>query len=324
MNTLLFVLLLISYVWCTPINNIIPCTYSQLHWLNDSVEWPNFNIKSMSNITKEKEDKGDMIFIIKSYYDNKDKERLTICGVSWRILLKIDTIKMAIEENMFWMLSFHQLSTTILNIAWIQQRQISNFTIDNEMIKVIIFIIDELERSCNNMNKWPLYLDYSNTIYSNIDMLRSFNNGIIGPGQCLDEYHYKYHTNIDDEYQSQLKYTPFYFYNSPDLIIMPLEEENHHQQQQYNMNNTYIFSLLKDDYRYRMFLFITDIFAYSIIIPLLAIMLILLYNRRKEYFGTINPVKYTKYKPSDNENTGVGVCLDEEEEDVHDFELNKL
>ena len=148
------------------------CIYSQFYWQNIPFsKWPN----SFRN--------------------------LTLCNVSWYNLMKISTIKMAIIQNMYWMTSFHQLCTTMLNINQINQYNLnssnSNGSINNliynitnknpNVIRSISFFNDNLGSYCDSISSWGN--DVNNDYIHQLQwILVQFNTGITGPRLCLDSY----------------------------------------------------------------------------------------------------------------------------------------
>src|SRR5277367_4911079 len=115
-----------------------PCTYTQLYWSNNFIienKWPSLSkvYTSIFNITLNSSI---------GYNTNTTPTEIspTLCGITWKKLLIIDSIKMAIADNMYWMVTFHQYATIILNILWIQENQLPNFTVNNDIIQAILFI----------------------------------------------------------------------------------------------------------------------------------------------------------------------------------------
>ena len=232
-----------------------PCTYTQAYWSNTSISWP--EKLSYSNV-------------------------VLMCGISWRTLMSIDPVKMAIPSNMYWIITFHQYATIRVNIENIEEKQQSPFdiTVFDNLTQSISFIGDSIERSCNNISGWPLYDDDDrNLIYNALNILRDFNTGIIGPGSCIEEFHPNINETTLYTFFSDISSTtsPFYYYNTPDLIVIPADSS-------FENNNTIIYSLLKNEYKFRQFTLSSSIIACFILIPILSCTIACIANRRRKFF----------------------------------------
>lgn len=255
-----YLFIFLQYTLILSINNTpsSPCVYSQSYWSNLTSKWPDITILALP------------------YYNSNNTIPPTMCGVNWRDLLSINTIKMAIPSNMYWLMTFQQLSTCILNLAYIKQTNISqssSFNIDINITNTIMFLCDSLSRTCNNISNWPNDNDQNTIIkiYDSIKLLHYFNMGIIGPGQCINEFSLY---NISSS---------FYFFNTPDLIIIPPPPYDSNYSTTLD-NNTRIYSLLTDDYKFKQFLLVLTIIGWLVVIPFLFVTLIIIANRRRAYF----------------------------------------
>lgn len=235
------------------LNNEMPCTYTQLYWLDNSNELSDTLHSS--------------------------------CGIPWKKIMLIDTVKMAIPSNMYWVIAFHQYVSVLLNIDNIEKYQQTKYNmtaIDNEynVSMLIHFIGDSLARGCNNINQWPSQYDDRNLIYNALSILRRFNNGEIGPGRCKSEF-----SNTTTSIPST-----FYSFNTPDMIIIPKMLSN-------SRNNSIIYSLLTLEYKFRQVTLSSSVIACFILIPILCCIIACIVNKRRQF--SLNKSNKKKLKKKD-------------------------
>lgn len=203
------------------------CTYSQRHWCLNTTTWP---------------------------IDNA-----TLCGVAWRTIMAIDTYRMAIPVNQYWVAASHAYITTRLNQAIAP----ANTTTADVSVS-LMWLGDSLERVCSNLSEWPLD---SSAFYA-LETLRRYNTG---------------NTTCSDEDVVNMT-EALYYIHTADMIIIPANLT-------LATNKTLAYSLLDDEYRYRQFLLSGAVVGCLVAIPVLTIIIILLLDRRRRYYATKKSTK---------------------------------
>ena len=181
----------------------------------------------------------------------------SLCGENWTTLLATEATKMTLPANQLWVVASHQLITANLNMALLGD----TYNASDALSSALLLIGDSLERLCSNVSQWP----QDTTLYDSLDTVRLFNQGspLMGLTTCAN--------------QTGGGSNAFYFYNSPDLIIISSTA---------GTNTSIItYSLLGNIYRFRQFLLSSNIVACLIIIPLLMIIIAIIMNRRRNFFA---------------------------------------
>ena len=248
-----------------------PCVYTQLYWIrNATVKWPD----------------------------------TLMCGIRWKELMAIDTVKMANPSNMYWVIAFHQYATIQLNIAMIKDHY-PDYSIDVNTGNSILFIGDSIERSCDNISHWSSSsseIDI-NMIYTMLDRIRHFNHGMNGPRLCPNQF--------DGSSSSS---SSFYFYNTPDMIIIPSNASSADD------NNTSKYSLLTVEYHFRQFTLSTSVIACFVLIPIMTLVIGVIYERRRQFNFTKKQQRQKKDDTLDN-SSGVKPPSSSSSSDIKHIEL---
>ena len=235
--------------------------------------------------------------------------------------MQINTIKMTILQNMYWVTSFHQLCTSMLNMNNLTttsqvnstnsssnggNNTIYNATDSNpEVIQAISFFMDNIGSYCDSISSWgnDQNREYINQLQW---ILINFNSGISGPSLCSDSYKT---TGTSSPVNSDGQSSPtssFYYYESPDLIIIPqftvqptppssnTSTPGNITSPPTSMNilngGRVLFSLLENTYLFRTFSIVAILLAYGLIIPILFSIMLCSRNRKKSWM-CCNPSK---------------------------------
>lgn len=219
------------------------CVQGQAYWASNTSVWP--------------------------YYNNA-----TLCGASWRDLLRVQCVKMALPVNAPWVLVFHQYASAALNLASLGASDIINYSSTVATINAtLLYVSDSLERACEaNISTW--WSQEQVPLYQALATLRLFNAGASGPGAC----------GVPATLTPQ---SPFYSVITPDLILIPYDSQPNAPS---DGNATGIptsvtvvtYSLLDDEYRYRAFLIATSVIA-TVVCVILACVIGLYVNRKRTF-----------------------------------------
>jgi hypothetical protein len=214
------------------------CVYSQIYWKNN-ITWPS------------------------SLLNN------TICNISWIDIMNIDPLKIAIYDNINWVLYFQQVNTALLNSININNN--SNITDSPIIGNSIIFILNELELYCNNISNF-LNNNYQNRLSNEIEFIYFYNLGLKGPPRCQEEDDNQNYTIMEED--------PFIYINSSYYI-------NDFNNNSITINNDdYV---INNVYKIQLILIISIFVLIFIVIPVLIIYIILISNPNRQYF-IFNPL----------------------------------
>lgn len=215
--------ILFTIIKCNYDNN--NCTYSQLYWKNNIDKWP-------IPLSESK-----------------------ICNnLLWIDIMKIEPIKMAIYDNIDWVLCFQQTCTSILNSANLNEGKYLN----NNMIRdSILFLINEMENHCNNISNFK----NDNRIYNYLELIQYYNIGLLGYPRCKNEF--------NNTLQKEYEYNPYIY------IPYTINDGNNTL-----YNNDY---KLKRVYKIQMILMIVLSILICIILPGLIIYIIIISNNNRKY-----------------------------------------
>ena len=198
------------------------CTHTQLYWSRNTTLWP--------------ENMNDTI----------------LCDTQWRDIMIIDTLKMSIPSNQYWVIASHQYITARLN------KESTNTTI-LLVNDALIWLGDSLERVCDNISYWASENDI--LAYQMIDTLRQYNYGNV----CQEDDNNTYIINA------------LYYKHTADLLVIP-------ESQSLASNKTSVFSLLGETYQYRQFTVSGVVIGCLVLIPVMTIIIILLLEKRRKYY----------------------------------------
>ena len=105
------------------------------------------------------------------YFENK-----TLCGSSWNDLMSIHTFQLVNKEDVYWILTFHQLYTASLNFILI------NDPMDN--ISTSLWIMnDMMERNCNISQFTSIPSLFDDTLFT----IKEYNQGLNHYKLCHDD-----------------------------------------------------------------------------------------------------------------------------------------
>ncbi len=175
----------------------------------------------------------------------------TLCHTQWRDIMAIDTMRMTIPSNQYWVVASHQYITARLNMEIMSS---SSVEVDN----AILWLGDSLERACANLSGWASE-DIHHSVYNAIEVLR--------------KYSYQYECQVNDTGMIDA----LYFLHTPDLLVIP---ENF----TLGFNKTFISSLLGETYRQREYTLSGTVLGCLVIIPILCLVICLLSNYRRKYY----------------------------------------
>lgn len=181
----------------------------------------------------------------------------SLCGVSWRSIINIETSRMANPLNQYWVIAAHQYITANLN-------KLATPTNNTRVEATILWLGDSLERVCPALSTWQV----TPIAYTMIESLRQYNN------ECGDE------TGTNNTVEA------LYYIYAADTLVIP-------QNETLEANKTLIYSLLMDEYRFRQFTVGGSALALTGI-PILICIIVLIKNKRFRYHLRR---KKTKYNP---------------------------
>lgn len=187
-----------------------------------------------------------------------------LCQVSWKEIIGIDTMRMVIPGNQYWVVAAHQYITARLNERVDTN---NNVTVDETTRGALLWLGDSLDRACLNLSSWSAT---SSVPYRMIEQLRSYNE----VNQCDEGLNY----NMSDTGCA------LYYMHTADLLVIPANLS-------LQSNKTLSYSLLSDEYRFRQFTMSGAVVGCLVGIPVLTIIIIILLDRRRKYHLSKKRVK---------------------------------
>lgn len=187
-------------------------------------------------------------------------ENETLCGVKWRDILSIDTLRMAQPANQNWVVASHQYITAKLN-------QYSDANASQSVKEALLSVGDSLERACDNIREYRISYDH-------LEILRL--------------YYYSNLCNTTTPYDNSTvkEINPLYYLYTSDILVIPANIS-------LESNKTWRFSLLNDEYRFRQFSVGSAIIG-CLSSLILMIVVLVLYDRRKKYYASKKKPKKKK------------------------------
>lgn len=168
--------------------------------------------------------------------------------------MAIDTLRMVMPANQFWVAASHLYITARLNEALAPPN-----TTTPLVSNALMWLGDSLERVCANVSVWSL--DERLDVFHVLETLRRYNTD---GEQCGDG------VNMTET---------LYYIHTADLLVIPANLT-------LATNKTLTYSLLGDEYRYRQFLLSGAVVGCLVGIPVLSIIIILLLDRRRRYYAS--------------------------------------
>lgn len=212
------------------------CTYTQNYWLTQPNAW--------------------------SLLEASSSQNWTLCNTQWYSLMSLDTLQLRDFGSAYFLMNFHQVCTTTLNIALIESTYDSNLSEMNPLDEYynvshisasMAILLDSLQRGCQNATQWSQEAIQDPLIGGLYRTLSAFNDGISQPGSCSDEF------SLVQPFSLQNTTSLF----TGDFTIYPFD-----------------INLVTKIYHTQTGLFIVSALAYLFILPLLAFYISLLYSGR--------------------------------------------
>lgn len=211
-----------------------------------------------------------------------------LCGVDWQTLMLLNTSQVRETGATQWLLAFHQLCTAALNLRSQQGGGGGGGGgMPSGVALSVLAVFDSMERWCDNMSGWVLEEAEDSVLGAHLRTLMQYNHGGVAcnPTNTL----------------------PFSFTQQPQLFFMgyntTAEEEEAHQAEVM----AHIYKIQSAGVVYASFITI-------FVIPALAIYIVMLRNKRREYSWFKANEENTVYSVSGPDDE---VMLDEEDSDTY-------
>lgn len=208
-----------------------------------------------------------------------------LCGVTWQTLMYLNTSQVRESGSTQWLLAFHQLCTAALNLRTQQQ---SSSLIPSSVTLSVNAVYDSMERRCDNLSGWVAEQEQDTVLSAHLRTIMQYNHG----GEACNP------TNS----------LPFSFTQSPQLFFMgynETEEEEASRQAE----------VMAHIYKIQGSMVVYSSLVTFFIIPALAIYIIILRNKRREYSWFMASEESTVYNVSGVDDN---VILDTEDDDDDD------
>jgi hypothetical protein len=211
---------------------------------------------------------------------------LMMCGSKFIDIMKVEPLRMSAQENMYWVSSFHQYCTAQLNRAKLLvdmvklniSSSITNDPMFYELNNAIFMLGTSLERYCGSLSEYKMVvLESGIKHYYFTEMLHLFNMGALGSLHLCKE-------SLNMTQESSL-----YYKHNPDLIIIPFINTTKDGGGENSTNTVgYLtrmkvvtFSLLSDEYRYRLVSGCLLVIS-CVIITLLIVVIAMIRDKKRE------------------------------------------
>lgn len=207
-----------------------------------------------------------------------------LCGVDWPTLMRLNTSQARETAATQWLLAFHQLCTAALNLR--SQEPSSSSSMPSGVRLSVLAVFDSMERWCDNMSGWVIEVTQDNVLGAHLRTLIQYNHGGVACNTL-----------------------PFSFTQSPQLFFMGYNVTAQDEAARQAELMAHIYKIQSMGVIYASFLTI-------FVIPSLAIYIVMLRNKKREYTWFKTKEESTIYSVNGDDgddDDGGGIILDDDD-----------